>query len=663
MKICKINRLKINLTLDNIFRDFIIVKFSTSENYIKYGALILDELSYALEAKSIVFEGGKSFYALFEKEKIEKIDLSKSLEKLESGETLFYKLLNTTEISEIANHTIAQLLINSLSNPKNNKLSFNNLTGKLYLFSPNFFKISKTKDREQVFKIVALELNIASDLSFQLNVKTFSSVLLSKHMDFSKKKFSEFPKYTFVHSTGTLRRVLASDNNIQGENQFIQKQTTRNGVLEKNLIPFLSFKNLQEFNDSKIGLLNLIIQRIEEKLFDYLSIELTELPVEKTIRYNSSFNIAGFDKNIYLLDLIKDEDSGDYINQVKSSLKRLLPKANVKIVKKENKNGYNLNLIHNKSYYTRYGKKDPYKSSLISQHFTFEDFTIDSNATLKALIIESIIRNDIKNNQISITNWEKYEFKEKWIFGARLNEQFCFLTIHPNGNLKFEIFEPNLFNQTEFDMLCKAFEENNNVEFLVKDEKGNINLINKTPFYTIPNYGLLFKKLHNESIPLKLSRIDAIKYLSEIVENVKNGDEIIARINKIEHWSKKSLLDCFENRTDKKKFAEKIKTETGEILKSYFRDKTRYEILDSQLDIHILRENEKLYYYVGIKGEGIQQQISRASTIREIESYEGSEIIFDRLTSLMNVDFVKNGELTVFPFPIKYLREWVKQNF
>ena len=140
-------------------------------------------------------------------------------------------------------------------------------------------------------------------------------------------------------------------------------------------------------------------------------------------------------------------------------------------------------------------------------------------------------------------------------------------------------------------------------------------------------------------------------------------DEIIARINKIEHWSKKSLLDCFENRTDKKKFAEKIKTETGEILKSYFRDKTRYEILDSQLDIHILRENEKLYYYVGIKGEGIQQQISRASTIREIESYEGSEIIFDRLTSLMNVDFVKNGELTVFPFPIKYLREWVKQNF
>lgn len=26
----------------------------------------------------------------------------------------------------------------------------------------------------------------------------------------------------------------------------------------------------------------------------------------------------------------------------------------------------------------------------------------------------------------------------------------------------------------------------------------------------------------------------------------------------------------------------------------------------------------------------------------------------------MNVDFVKNRELTVLPFPLKYLREWVK---
>ena len=113
-------------------------------------------------------------------------------------------------------------------------------------------------------------------------------------------------------------------------------------------------------------------------------------------------------------------------------------------------------------------------------------------------------------------------------------------------------------------------------------------------------------------------------------------------------------------RNDKKIFVEKVKEETGEVLKSYFRDKSRYEILDSQLDIHSFKEYEKNYYYVGIKGKGIQQTMSRASVIREIETYGESEYIFDKLLPLMNVDFVKNGDLTVLPFPIKYLREWKK---
>jgi hypothetical protein len=661
MKHCKINKLNITINSERIFQDFSIVKFSTSENYIKYGALILDELNSLLKAKSIVFERGKSFYALFDKKTIDHTDLSKELEKINEGETLSFKILNKNEIEEIAEHTISQLLINSISTPNHKKLTFNNLTGKLYLFSPAFLKISKSKNKEQIFKIVALELNISPDLSLQLNVRTFSSVLLSKQMDFSKKKFNEYPKYTFVHATGTLKRVLNSDD-IAGENQYIHKQTSRNGVSEKNNITYLIFKNLEEFENSKIGILNSTIQNIEEKLSNYLSIEFAQIPVKDTVRYSNSFKISDFKENIYLIDLVQDEDSEEHLKNVQNELNNIIPKANIKISKKESKNGYNLKLIHNRSYYEKYEKKDPYNTSSISQHFTLEDFKSDSKATLKVLITESIIKNDIKNNQILIVDWKNYGFNNDWIFGNKIDEKFYFLTIKPNGNLQFENFEPTIFNQNEYDMLCEIFNDNTNVEFIVKDEKGNINLIKRTPNFTIPNYEIVYNTLKNEATKLKLTKKEAIRYVVETFEDLEKQNSITNKINMLDNWNKNSLLDCFENRTDKKRFTEKVENETGEILKSYLRDKTRYEIIDSQLDIHLLEENGKLFYFVGIKGEGIQQQISRASIIREIEAHQDSEIIFDKLLSLMNVDFVKNGDLTVLPFPIKYLREW-KQNY
>lgn len=659
MKHCKINKINITINSEKIFQDFSIVKFSTSQNYIKYGALILDEIGSMLKAKSIVFERGKSFYALFEKNTINQADLSKELEKIEDGETLSFKILNKNEIGEIAKHTISQLLINSISTPNHRKLTFNNLTGKLYIFSPAFFKISKSKDKEQIFKIVALELNISPDLSLQLSVRTFSSVLLGKQMDFSKKKFNEYPKYTFVHATGTLKRVLNSEN-IAGENQYILKQTSRNGISEKNNIPFLSFMDLEEFINSKIGILNSATQNIKDKLSNYLSFEFAQIPVKDTIRYSNSFKISDFKENIFLLDLVQDENSDEHLKEVHDELKNIIPKANIKIAKKENTNGYNLKLIHHRSYYEKYEKEDPYKASSISQHFTLEDFKADSKATLKVLITESIIKNDIKNNQISIVDWKSYGFNKDWIFGNKIDEQFCFLTIKPNGNLRFENFEPNLFNQSEYDMLCEIFNENTNAEFIVKDEKENINLIQRTSNFTIPNYDSIYHTLRNEATELNLTKTEAIKYVAEIFENTEKQNNITNKINTLDHWNKKSLLDCFENRTDKKRFTEKVENETGEILKSYLRDKTRYEIIDSQLDIHLLENNGKTFYYVGIKGKGIQQQISRASIIREIEAHQDSEIIFDKLLPLMNVDFVKNGDLTVLPFPIKYLKEWKK---
>ncbi len=246
MQLCKTNQLTIDINFEKLLSDYAIMKFSTTEKYIRYGALILDEIGLTLQAKSIMFEKGKSFYALFEKDYITNIDLSKQLEKVTDGDKLSFTILSVNDVKEINTHTLTQLIINSIATPKHKRLGFNNLTGKLYVFNPNHLKISK----EQIFKIVGLECYIDPNCCLQLNVKTFSSILLSKEMDFSKKKINTYAKYTFVHSTNTLRRVLTTEN-IKAENLYILRQTTNKGKGEKNNIPFLDFSSLNEFKNSK----------------------------------------------------------------------------------------------------------------------------------------------------------------------------------------------------------------------------------------------------------------------------------------------------------------------------------------------------------------------------------------------------------------------------
>lgn len=56
----------------------------------------------------------------------------------------------------------------------------------------------------------------------------------------------------------------------------------------------------------------------------------------------------------------------------------------------------------------------------------------------------------------------------------------------------------------------------------------------------------------------------------------------------------------------------------------------------------------------------MRQNIQRACVIRSVEGYDGATVKFEEVLPLMNVTFVHNGQLTVMPFPFKYLREYVK---
>ena len=83
----------------------------------------------------------------------------------------------------------------------------------------------------------------------------------------------------------------------------------------------------------------------------------------------------------------------------------------------------------------------------------------------------------------------------------------------------------------------------------------------------------------------------------------------------------------------------------------------RNELLSSCLDIKMFNDGVSEYYFVGTIGNEMRWLINRAANIRKIEPFEDSILMFEKLLPLMNVTFVHNGQLTIIPFPFKYLRE------
>lgn len=67
--------------------------------------------------------------------------------------------------------------------------------------------------------------------------------------------------------------------------------------------------------------------------------------------------------------------------------------------------------------------------------------------------------------------------------------------------------------------------------------------------------------------------------------------------------------------------------------------------------------NDQFNYFVGTKHNGLHTSVHNACIVRKVIS-SGEKIVFLKLLSLMAVEFVRNNQYTVLPFPFKYLREY-----
>lgn len=596
----KTNQLQYEIDYKGLDQKFDIFMVSTSDKYFKKGVDILDVPLLENNVLALKFSFGRTFWVLMKKG-TNNIALLKSVLKNADGAEKV--TISQQKSAEVYKDTLLQLFLNSLGTSESKYLRFNNLTGHLYCFHPKWTKYSKRGTEATVMKIPTLEISISRQCELVMSVHTFSNILLRNRMTFGSKKFEEYPQYIMT-GKNILRRKLESDD----VPSFIMRQTDNNRIE----IPFLDIQNIEKFSESKMGILNNILNEFNKKFNGFIKIRLQEKEDYIALDYDSSIakeNIRRISKSLSkkslkIIDCIDNEYSKVFCDEIVELIKN---KYGVDVCRGRNISSkhYNIRVIHNKEYYG--GENDPHDllfTDRIVQHITLEDFYDCRESAVKTIINELLIKEDISNRKISLFDWKSLDYQSNWTFGVKVDinkiSRYIFMTVHSDGTFEFSEQELNLFEMNEYSKLVEIFDtksENNGKVFgIIKNDNEEINVIYNTDLFTIPE----IDKLYNE---------------------LSNGN-------------------------------------------TYLRNKgKRTQLLSACLDIKYFIQDNKYFYFVGTIGNGMKATINASCKMKKIESYGDSSIFFEKLLPLMNVTFVRNGQLTMYPFPFKYLREYIEENY
>jgi hypothetical protein len=443
--------------------------------------------------------------------------------------------------------------------------------------------------------------------SLEINVKENLLFLMSVRTFTSEKLKSkiEFKKKKFEEypkyvfgASRTLRRRLKGDQ----ETSYIMRQIRG----AKKELPFLLIQNLEKYESSKIGMIDKIISLCNKKYSQFINLSFKEYVEAARVDYkteNKNENKAIIqnlldDVKINVIDCIGDNYSKTACENLQAIFSSSYNKK-LNFSSRLSKAALNIRLIHNKAYYL--DDDDQYlvnKKGYVIQHITLEDFNTSALFASNSIITELFIKEDLQRGKISLFNWEKLAFSKNWHFA------YAEKTEEGNRYFVMSIAPDGQFSIKEQKLDLFSYNEYSMYVEMFVDREDTARCI--------------VSDGENISIILDTDLFTLPRY-EEIKERLSKGD-------------------------------------------TYLRNETsREELLSSCLDVKSFYLDGKEHFFVGIIGNGMQPTIQCAANVRAVEIYKGN-LNFQELLPLMSVTFVRNGQLTVLPFPIKYIKEYINLN-
>lgn len=217
----------------------------------------------------------------------------------------------------------------------------------------------------------------------------------------------------------------------------------------------------------------------------------------------------------------------------------------------------------------------------------------------------------------------------------------------------------------------------NAIEGFFYTDINNICILSRTPEYIIPNIKSIKDELSRTNPNEEISKAEWIEAITEFKRNLEDypekeefseaADSLLRSIKEIEaeYIKKKDIKAAIKRSSKKKNFV----SELNNFLYIYYNMKINsdirikkkgviYRYVDlSDLMYHTFVDdfgNNIIEYCVG-SNLPLDLKVTKATPVRRICS---KVPLSEDILSLMIVEFVRNGQYTVRPFPFKYIREY-----
>jgi hypothetical protein len=597
------------------------------------------------------------------------------------------------ESANIYKNNIVQLFLNQLKGD-GSLLPERNDTAALLVFKPKWKKTSK-KELKQIY---SLKISI-----------NYQNLLIASVTTFTKVQDNKNDSVVFFLNKD--RGIIERDYNR--EHQILFKK--ENYYKDKNSVDFIKLENFYGFESSKVGVVNGLLNSLIENFGKYF----IGKPCLRTISIISDIEKL---REVNIWECFKGRNINVFFNNKEEKVRNVgtdfilhcetsdVLKANHITVRENDKSveGLNIQVVRDAR---KEEVPEEYELGVrrkIIQHVTPEGFgEIDLDSKKSDLTSKPAVLNVFQNLAIkSDIVREKMNFAPSSLVTLASNYRYFYfdfsiknkviitrLDIKKDGEMEFTSEPISLDNpdlSTEISRVWSLIITQvpykkrkylfNRIDCVIKI-KSDYFLILQTEMQVFPDHEEVAQRERNADVNrvMKKSKlIENLKYLQSGLKKEKVGNDyneldvqiMIDCIEKL-NGSIVSIREVVEkikkdNRISfrKRKFrsiCENLETKFGYTYNCSARQSAS-ESFAGFKGVGLIKVDRNLYYYAGGKSNP-KLTVDRAVRCRQFISLTGDDKVikenFMSLAKLMSVPFVRNGQFTVLPFPIKYLREFI----
>lgn len=710
------NNLDVKIDRKNVDEKYIIFLITTENSFFENN--VLDASSEKFKAMSVAYYWGNRWFAMFKKGEVSLDKFKTSIrDKDESASVNEINLFDTDEKSKenIQDVALAQLLVNTLKNRNNESFRYNNLTG-------NFYHKLQSTFTKKSFKMVNLRFySHGKRIALSADTKTFSDynelkykrnrkqryVIDKKTAEIRKALKSDFKTYSVFYDEGAISKKGPRTDflNFASNDKFYE---SKSGVIAAffrdvkeelsdfisiSLVPFTKYNSYDNKRDDYEN--DDYKSFLEKKGICVVNTEVkdpTALQMEKSMSdyITTTYGLSEISKKRedgkYIIEIIHDKDSDFYASQDEAEHPYMFEEMN------KPQDQHNL-----------------FTEKEIIQHITIENSAgkLDGDAkkdVMRNIIQELIVKGDICDRQISLVNWHE---PQDWTFvrcgSGHGKKPYSFvyykMTVSKVGKINFEEFDARNYPQTEewvcLDSIFRYYNKDSqkkksDIECIVYNNLDCINVIYQTKQFTLPDIEELSQKLGLSDSQKTIERTKLLDYLEEFLnlheleeKHRQSLDEFYQHIKK-ETSNRLFYKNLFLFEKDGKKNSFMRKTAVTDFVNWVActkRDDDGNPVLlhpqlkknenltknfSSVLGIKSTELDGMFKYFVGKKKEALQTSLPCSCKIRDVIPWNkdganpNGKILFNELAHMFTVEFVRNGQYTVIPFPVKYLNEYIR---